>query len=313
MRLRSAVACVESCIRFAPQSRFPELREVLPTLAQLLYSVYDEQTLVHVLTVLAALSAEAVGSVHSQLQATLETGVSRRVVEMLMHKSISVKTAALAVVTNICRGDDVQRQLLLNCSVLGCLLALPVNPKRAIRHSACVSLAHLCLGNMDQIQMVVDTNIIPPLMSIMRNEGGEVQRAALAAIARILTRGSDEQVRSVVRQGVIGDLCDLLTARDADVILLALDGLEAVLRIDPLGATDKRMDELGIAEYAPMVEECGGLVSIEGLQSHDNKEICTKAAAILTTYFNTEKQTAADDRNEPQLPTSTAARAPSGS
>ena len=215
----SAAACLESFTRLAPQSRFSELREMLPTLAQLLY-VADEEALTHSLTALAALSDEAAGSDHPQIQAVIVTGVCRRVVELLMHKSTRVKTAALAIVVHLTRGDDVHRQELLNCSVLPCLLALTVHAERAIR--ACVAQSQLRLGNVDQLYQVIESNAVPSLLLILRNEEGDVQRAALTAIARILTRGSDEQVRYLVKQGAIGALCTLLTHRDCDVILLAL-------------------------------------------------------------------------------------------
>ena len=283
MRMRSAVACLESFTRIAPQSRFPELREMLPTLAQLLYTL-DEETLTHSLTALAALSDPGPISDRSHIQSIIEWGVSRRVVELLMHKTIPVKTAALAVVVHLTRGDDVQRQVLLNCSVLPCLLSLLVHAKRVIRLRACVVLSHICLGNVDQIGMVVDANIIPPLMYILRNGESEVQRAALAAISRILTRGSDPQVRYLVNQDAIGALCPLLTGRDCDVILLALDGLESILRV---GAQDAHAycgnDD---NQYATMVEECGGMDSIESLQVHETEEIYKKAGSILRICSN---------------------------
>ena len=48
----------------------------------------------------------------------------RRLVELLMHNQPSVVSAALRAVGNIVTGDDVQTQVILNCTVLPCLVAL---------------------------------------------------------------------------------------------------------------------------------------------------------------------------------------------
>ena len=48
----------------------------------------------------------------------------RRLVELLMHNQPSVVSAALRAVGNIVTGDDVQTQVILNCTVFPCLVAL---------------------------------------------------------------------------------------------------------------------------------------------------------------------------------------------
>ena len=50
--------------------------------------------------------------------------VCRRLVELLMNPQPSVVSAALRAVGNIVTGDDIQTQVILNCSVLPCLLSL---------------------------------------------------------------------------------------------------------------------------------------------------------------------------------------------
>lgn len=280
--LRGATACLASFTRQTPQSRFAELRLMLPILAQLLYAL-DDEVMTHTLTALVALSDEH-GSAHAQIQSVIESGVSRRVVELMMHKSPSIKTAALAVVSNICRGDDVQRQVILNCSALNCLMALLVNPKKAIRRDTCTALSLICQGNKQQLQHVIDANIIPPLIQILRTEDFALQKEGAAALSHMLTGGTASQIRDVVSFGVIPALSGLLSCPDAAVILLALAGLESVLRV---GAKDAQHSETS-NQYAEMLEECDGIDALEALQKHDSEDVYTKAVEIIEKYFADE-------------------------
>lgn len=50
-------------------------------------------------------------------------------------------------------GDDVQTQVVLNCSVLPCLLSLLGSPKETIRKEACWTISNITAGNKNQIQV----------------------------------------------------------------------------------------------------------------------------------------------------------------
>jgi importin subunit alpha-1 len=62
-----------------------------------------------------------------------------------------VKTPALRTVGNIVTGDDLQTQVIMQCSVLPCLLALLSNPKKGIRKEACWTISNITAGNHEQI------------------------------------------------------------------------------------------------------------------------------------------------------------------
>lgn len=139
----------------------------MPTLAQLIYSKDDEvrecclrcpqgvrrtapcsQVLIDACWALSYLSDDT-GPNNQKIQAVIQCGVARRLVELLMHRrccaarsrapgsvanraacSPNVVTPALRTVGNIVTGDDLQTQVILNCAVLPCLLHLLNNGKR---------------------------------------------------------------------------------------------------------------------------------------------------------------------------------------
>ena len=71
------------------------------------------------------------------IQAVIEAGVCRRLVELMLHPSFTVQTPALRTCGNIVTGDDVQTQVMINVGVLPCFLALLTSPKKGIRKEAC--------------------------------------------------------------------------------------------------------------------------------------------------------------------------------
>jgi len=70
----------------------------------------------------------------------------------------SVVSAALRAVGNIVTGDDIQTQVILNCSALPCLLHLLSSSKESIRKEACWTISNITAGNRAQIQ-VCDTRL----------------------------------------------------------------------------------------------------------------------------------------------------------
>lgn len=69
------------------------------------------------------------------------------------HDQSNVISAALRAVGNIVTGDDVQTQVVLNCSALPCLLHLLSSPRESVRKEACWTVSNITAGNPHQIQV----------------------------------------------------------------------------------------------------------------------------------------------------------------
>jgi len=80
-------------------------------------------------------------------------------------------------------------------------------------------------------------------------------------------------------------MCELISAPDNRIILVALEGLENILKVG-----EKEAKDTGINEYAALVEECRGIDKLEQLQNHQHNEIYEKAVNILELYFAAEEE-----------------------
>lgn len=92
------------------------------------------------------------------------------------------------------------------------------------------------------------------------------------------TGGTIEHLTELVGAGALSPFCNLLEAKDWNVILVVLDGLTNILHA---------AEKIGQVERGCiMIEEAGGLDKIEALQHHQNEQVYQKSMAILDTYFS---------------------------
>ncbi|EON70030.1 hypothetical protein W97_09298 [Coniosporium apollinis CBS 100218] len=282
------------CRGKTPQPDWQTIAPALPVLAKLVYSL-DDEVLIDACWAISYLSD---GS-NDKIQAVIEAGIPRRLVELLMHASTSVQTPALRSVGNIVTGDDVQTQVIINCGALPALLSLLSSTKDGIRKEACWTISNITAGSPTQIQAVIDANIIPPLIHLLSNGDFKTRKEACWAISNATSGGLQrpEQIRYLVQSGCIKPLCDLLSCPDNKIIQVALDGLENILKV---GEMDKEASEQTgepINRYALFIEEVGGMEKIHDCQNNANEEIYMKAYNIIEKYFSDEDE-AGGDMNE---------------
>ncbi|KAI8875694.1 ARM repeat-containing protein [Backusella circina FSU 941] len=271
----------------------PDWRLIAPALSVFagLINSPDEEILIDTCWAISYLS----DGPNERIQAVIESGICARLVELLGHPATTVQTPALRSVGNIVTGDDHQTQTIIHCGALVALYHLLNSPKEAIRKETCWTLSNITAGNTTQIQAVIDQGLIQPLIQLLTNGEPKTKKEACWAICNATSGGLNkpDQVKFLVNEGCIKPLCDILNALDNKIIVVALDGLDNILRV---GEMEKSNTMDGLNPYALLIEECGGLDLIQQLQAHENTDIYKKTYQIIDKYFNDE-----EDEQEPQM------------
>ncbi|KAI8385011.1 armadillo-type protein [Radiomyces spectabilis] len=279
-----------------PQPPWPLIASALPVLAQLIYST-DEEVLIDTCWALSYLS----DGVNERIGAVINSGICGRLVELLSHTSTAVQTPALRTVGNIVTGDDSQTQAIINCGAVNALLHLLSSTNETIRKETCWTISNITAGTVQQTQAVIDGGLIPPLIQLLAMSDIKTKKEACWAICNATSNGlhKTDQITYLVSQGCIKPLCNMLTSLDNKIIVVVLDGLDSILKAGEL----EKMNTLdGLNPYALLVEECGGVDYIHGLQSHENGEIYKKAYQLIDKYFS-DRDDEQDENMQPVVDT----------
>ncbi|KAK9215249.1 hypothetical protein WN944_007253 [Citrus x changshan-huyou] len=279
--LRIAARTLSNLCKGKPEPPFDQVRPALPALAQLIH-LDDEEVLSDACWTLSYLS----DGTNDKIQAVIEVGVCRRLVELLGHPSSSVLAPALRTVGNIVTGDDFQTQYIINCGPLPYFLDILVhNHEEIIKKEISWTISNIAAGNREQIQAVIDSGLIGPIVNLLQNAEFDTKKEAAWAISNATKLGTHEQIKHLVREGCVKPLCDLLLCADPKIVTVCLEGLENILKVGVVEMnTGTAVGDFN--QYAQLVEEAEGLEKIENLRSHDDNGISEKAVEILETYWS---------------------------
>uniref|UniRef100_A0A914ZS20 Uncharacterized protein n=2 Tax=Parascaris univalens TaxID=6257 RepID=A0A914ZS20_PARUN len=160
--IRSAVWTISNLCRGKnPPPDFSRVSMALPALSKQLFT-QDTATLADACRAVASLSEGE----NSHIEVVVQSGVVRRLVELLLHPNPTVSANALRAIGNIVTGTDQQTQVVLSCSALECLEKLLVTGKDSIKKEVCWTLSNILAGNRKQIQTVIDAHILPSLIGV---------------------------------------------------------------------------------------------------------------------------------------------------
>jgi len=281
--VRNATWCMSNMCRGKPKPRFEEIRNSIPVFARLLME-RDPEVLTDSCWALSYITDDQTNGNQKIAAVIQKPEICARLIYLLQHGQSQVQVPALRTIGNIVTGDDHQTQVMLEKNPLPALLGMLSCQKKSLRKETCWTISNITAGTPRQIQGVIDANLICPLVNILKEDQFDVQKEAAWAISNIASGGTEHHIRFLVSQGAIIALCSMLKCNDAKMIMVVLDAMSNILKV---GQKDANATEEN--QFAEMIEEHGGLDTLEELQRHENEEIYEKSVKILQDYFESEE------------------------
>lgn len=304
--VRNATWCMSNFCRGKPKPRFEEIKACIPVFAKLVMQ-RDDEILTDSCWALSYITDDQTNG-NQKIAAVIEQkDICPRLIYLLQHGKSQVQVPALRTIGNIVTGDDQQTQVMLEHNPLPALLGMLSCQKKSLRKETCWTISNVTAGTPQQIQQVIDANLIFPLVNILKGDQFDVQKEAAWAISNIASGGTDAHIRFMVGQGALNALCVILKCDDVKLVMVILDALSNILKVglkDAQGVDDNK--------FAEMIEEHGGLDTLEELQRHENEEVYEKSVKILQEYFESEEDDgmgmapAIDEQNSGQFAFGTA-------
>ena len=287
--LRNATWTLSNLCRGKPRPPFETVSPALTVLNKLI-KLKDPEILADTCWTLSYLC----DGPNENIAAVIESGVTERCVELLMHPETKVKVPALRTVGNLVTSFDEHTQKVIafkNC--LPNLLALLYHQKKEVRKEAAWTISNITAGNKDQINLVlqatgkingsVDGNrIVPKLIDLLKHDCFDVKKEAAWALSNCTSGGTNQQIFHLVSQGAIPQLCDLLCKDiETKIIVVALEGLTNILKVGNALSFPN-----GMNPCSKILEHAGGLEKLYTLQEHEDVGVYEKSLKILEQYFD---------------------------
>jgi HEAT repeat protein len=282
MLARNCAWCITNLLRGKPLPSLDEIFFLIPVLAETLKNNMRKEILTDAMWGLSYISDAG----EKAIIKILESGALEPIVKLLDCPHNNIVLPAIRALGNFVTGEDTETQTVLEAGVLPHLHILLGHDDAAIRKEACWTLSNICAGTVTQVATIIETGIFEKLVQMVDEDLYEIQREAGWSISNTTALKEPSIIQQVVEKKGLQAMCSVLKQKtDAKTSVVLLEGLKNCLEV----GKKSFLDENGENPFTYIIEECGGLDTIEGLQMHTNQHVYELAVEIIEKFFQVEE------------------------
>lgn len=210
-------------------------------------------------------------------------------------------------------GTDEQTETVLrsgNClqHLRKLLSDLHVDPSQSTQKEACWTLSNITAGSQAQIQAVIDSGCIGDLVLILEAGKFDARKEAAWALSNATSGGTPQQVQFLIQEGVVGPLCALFDCADPKIVMVALEGIENMVRLDNTPFQDgEAWDKDSLASPDTPLGDAKG----EAGQNDAESQLVEQVSVLKVSEGDSENQQTEPESTQSTEPTPAAEAKPS--
>jgi len=287
--IKHGIWALSNLARGSPLPKFELVKSTIPIFSKVLQETDDLQTLVDAAWAMVYLS-DGKNDSKNRVDLVLETKICHGLVRHIsMDQRLSALVPVLRILGNLLSGTEDQTSEVLSevPDVVNKLVELATShPNRTVVRESCWCLSNIAAGNPPQVQLVMkDHDQISRLMKITERSEPEIIKEVLWIFSNATAKASPIQMIRLVECYIIDLFCEYLKHDDPQNIEIALDGIINVLNMGAYLANQNKTENQFLIE----LENKGGVVIIDTLQTHPSIGIYNRALKILEDHFELDE------------------------
>jgi importin subunit alpha-1 len=282
MLARNTAWCITNLLRGKPMPALDEMFYLIPIITECLKSHKRKEVIIDCMWAVSYISDGGEKSIIKMI----ESGTLEPIIANLSSEHNNIILPGVRALGNFVTGEDTETQTVLDSGVLPYLHLLLDHNDAAIRKETCWTLSNICAGTYSQVGEIIETGILDKLIGLVSTDVYEIQREAGWSISNATALKEPNIIKEVVQRNGIQAMCTVLNQKwDPKTIIVILEGIRNCLEI----GKSTFLDDHGENPFTVIIEECGGLDTIEDCQMHKNQHCYELAIEIIEKYFQIEE------------------------
>ncbi|CAI2363418.1 unnamed protein product [Moneuplotes crassus] len=278
MMTRNCMWCIKHLLRNRPFPSIEELLYIIPILNECLKSNDKDEIIIDCAGAISYISNAGEQTINK----FFELGIMNTLNLHLNSSNAKIILPLVSALGNFMTGGDEKIQTVINAGMLPRLHALLSHPNKVIVKVVCWTISNICAGTISQVSELIELGVIDKMIDLADDDDQNIQREAGWAISNATALRDPDIVSEIVKSKGIEALCYLLKSKiDICSKCILLEGIRNCLDAGQLNLINEGEDD----QFALIVENCGGLDTIESFYTHEDNKLYKLSEEIIDSYF----------------------------